>query len=127
VLTLDGVAIAVGLTVFAGRTGFTVKGAYDEAYRKYSAGLLLEIEVMRSFLSEKWADRLDAGTDGSHVIDGFWGEKVAVADLMFAVSPRWPGMRRAGLRIANDAHRSIRSGTKRLLGEARRRFRPREH
>jgi CelD/BcsL family acetyltransferase involved in cellulose biosynthesis len=126
VLTLDDVPIAVSLTIFAGNTGFTVKGAYDEAYRKHSAGLLLEIEVIRSFLSEKWAERLDAGTDGSHVIDSLWTQKVEVADLIFAASPRWPGMRRAGLRIANEAHQTLRSETKRLLERVPRRPRPRQ-
>jgi CelD/BcsL family acetyltransferase involved in cellulose biosynthesis len=125
VLTLDDVPVAVSLTVFAGATGFTVKGAYDEAYRKHSAGLLLEVEVIRSFLSDRWAERLDSGTDGSHLIDSLWAEKVEVADLMFAVSPRWPGMRRAGLRVCNQAHQSMRSETKRLLEKVRRPSRPR--
>ena len=51
VLTLDGRPIAVNLTVFAGSTGFTVKGSYDENYQSHAAGLLLEVEMIRSFLS----------------------------------------------------------------------------
>jgi hypothetical protein len=39
--------------VFAGGTGFTVKCTYDEAYRSYSAGMLLETEVIRSFVAER--------------------------------------------------------------------------
>ena len=49
VLTLDGVPIAVSLIAIAGRTGFTIKSCYDEAYRSYSAGLLLEVEVIPQF------------------------------------------------------------------------------
>src|SRR6266705_998201 len=60
VLTLDGAPIAVSLIVLAGRTGFAVKTSYDESYRSYSPGLILEIEVIRSFLSGNWAGRVDA-------------------------------------------------------------------
>jgi hypothetical protein len=87
VLTLNDVPIAVSLVTFAGSTGFAVKCCYDETYRSYSAGLLLEIEVIRSFLSENWCHRLDAATAGPHVIDGLWPGRVEVADLIFSFSP----------------------------------------
>jgi len=51
-LTVSGVPVAVSLIVLAGRTRFAVKACYDESYRRYSPGLLLETEVIRSFLSE---------------------------------------------------------------------------
>jgi hypothetical protein len=79
----------------AGHTGFTVKCTYDEEYRSYSAGLLLELEVIRSFLSGKWLDRLDAATAGHHVIDTLWSTRVEVADLIFSLAPS-----NAALRLA---------------------------
>ena len=115
VLTLDGKPIAVGLITFAGRTGFTVKCTYDETYRSYCAGLLLEIEVMRSVLSEKWADRLDGGTDGTHVIDGLWSGRVEVADLMFSTASRCPELRLSVCRRVDQMGRNAKSGTKQAL------------
>jgi len=97
VLTLNEAPIAVSLATFAGRTGFTVKCAYDEAYRSYSAGLLLEVEVIRSFLSDNWAARLDAGTDGIHVVDDLWLAGIEVADLMFSLAPNYPERRLSAL------------------------------
>ncbi len=86
-LLLNDRPIAAGVIVFAGETGFTVKGAYEEEYSRFSAGLLLEVEVLKSFLENKWAKRLDAATAGAHVIDRFWPERVKVADLIFSTAP----------------------------------------
>lgn len=87
VLYLGDRPIAVSLTVFGGSTGFTVKCTYDEEFASYGAGLLLEVDVIKSFLSEKWAMKLDSGTAGTHVIDGLWSDKIGVSDLLFSFSP----------------------------------------
>ena len=86
VLFLNGIPIAVNLTIIAGKTGFTAKCAYDENYSSYSPGLLLEVEFLRQYLAEKWADQIDGGTAGNHVIDGLWGGYTEVADLVFSLA-----------------------------------------
>ena len=101
VLTLDDKPIAVGLAACSGRTGFTVKCSFDEAYRSYGAGLILEMEVIRSFFSDKWAARLDAATAGTHVIDALWSGRIEVADLMFTFSRRAPELRLAALQMSD--------------------------
>lgn len=85
-LLLDGKPVAAGVTVLAGRTGFTVKGAYDETYASHSVGLLLEVEVLRDVLTTRWADRLDSATNGSHVIDRLWPARTKVADLVVSLA-----------------------------------------
>lgn len=115
VLTLDGTAIAVSLVTLAGRTGFAVKCCYDEAYRKCGAGILLEVEVIRSFLTENWADRLDAATGGAHVIDNFWPGRVDVADLVFSLSPHYPRLRLSAFRLSDQVKRGIRAAIKRQV------------
>ena len=85
-LLLDGKPIAAGVIVFAGDTAFTIKGAYNEEYRNYSVGLLLELEVAKSFLVGNWAKRLDSATAGVHVIDFLWPDKCEVVDYVFATS-----------------------------------------
>jgi CelD/BcsL family acetyltransferase involved in cellulose biosynthesis len=107
-LTLDGVPIAASVAVLAGRVGFTVKCAYDERYRSYSAGLLLELEVIRSFFEEGWADRLDAATAGAHVIDELWPDRIRVADLLLSFTASKPELRLAALRGWNDIKREVR-------------------
>lgn len=119
-LTLNGAPIAVSLITLAGRTGFAVKASYDESYRSYSPGLLLEIEVIRSFLSGSWASRLDAATAGAHVIDSLWSGQIEVADLIFSLSPRYPKLRLSALQISDQTRRNIRAGIKRLVTPLRR-------
>jgi len=114
-LTLNGAPIAVSLITLAGRTGFAVKACYDESYRSYSPGLLLEIEVVRSFLSGNWACRLDGATAGDHVLDGLWSGRIEVADLMFSLSSHCSALRIFGLRTTCLAKRKIRAGLKRLI------------
>jgi hypothetical protein len=120
VLMLNDAPIAVSLITFAGRTGFSVKCSYDEAYRSYGAGLLLEIEVIRSFLSKDWASRLDSATAGTHVIDSLWPGRIEVADLMFSLSPRFPELRLSALQISEQMRRNIMAWIKRRLMPLRR-------
>ncbi len=119
VLTLDGEPIAVSLVALSGRTGFAVKGCYDETYRSYCAGLLVEVELIRGFLSGKWADRLDSATAGAHVLDDLWSGRVEVADLIFSLSPRWPTLRLSALQAADETTRTVRAGLKRMLAQLR--------
>jgi CelD/BcsL family acetyltransferase involved in cellulose biosynthesis len=115
VLTLGGAPLAVSLIVLAGHTGFAVKSCYDESYRRYSPGLLLETEVIRSFLSENWASRLDSATSGTHVLDSLWSGRIEVADLMFSLAPHNSELRLSVLKISNRTSGKIRTGLKRLM------------
>ena len=114
-LLLDGKPIAAGVIVFSGNTGFTVKGAYDEAYGSYGAGLLLEQDVIRSFLTERWAGRLDAATNGRHVVDCLWPDRVKVADLVFSLAGIGADLRLKVLTNVNNMARDAKSTLKTLL------------
>lgn len=114
-LLLDGKPIAAGVIVFSGSTGFTVKGAYDEAYASYGAGLLFEQEVIKSFLTERWAARLDAATNGSHVIDLLWPDRVKVADLVFSLADTGASQRLKALAYFNTRTRHAKVMLKSLL------------
>jgi CelD/BcsL family acetyltransferase involved in cellulose biosynthesis len=111
-LTLNAKPIAVSLMTLAGRTGFTVKCTYDEEYRSYSPGLLLELEVIRSFLSGKWLDRLDAATAGHHVIDTLWPTRVEVADLIFSLAPSNAALRLALLQRCEHSKSALKAAIK---------------
>jgi hypothetical protein len=116
ILSLDGKPIAVGLMILAGQTGFTAKCAFDEDYRTYSAGLVLELEVIKDFLAGDWADALDSATAGSHVIDGLWSGSIEMADLIFTFSAVFPGWQLAAIARAMDARQHAKSRIKKLIG-----------
>jgi CelD/BcsL family acetyltransferase involved in cellulose biosynthesis len=105
ILSIAGRPIAASLIVHAGRTGFTVKCAYDEAYRSFSAGLLLELEVIRSLFETGWVNRLDSATAGPHVIDSLWSGRLEMADLLFSFAPH--GAERLAVFAAAKAAKSI--------------------
>ena len=114
-LLLDGVPVAAGMIVFDGDTGFTIKGAYDEALAGYSVGLLLEIEVAKSFLEEKWAKRLDSATAGKHVIDFLWPQRRMVGDLYFSLRPGATAESLKRYERFDNLKRDARTRLKRLL------------
>ncbi|MBS7698225.1 MULTISPECIES: GNAT family N-acetyltransferase [unclassified Chelatococcus] len=79
-LLLDDKPIAVSLNLVAGDTMFTPKTTYDEAYRRYSPGLVLEFRAMQAFYEES-ADAADssavaimdaATTVDGHLVQGLW-------------------------------------------------------
>jgi CelD/BcsL family acetyltransferase involved in cellulose biosynthesis len=119
VLSLNGKPIAVSLIVFAGSTGFAVKTCYDETYCSYGVGLLLEVEIVNSFLAGRWAHRLDAATAGAHVLDGLWPGRIDVADLVFSLNPRWGEARLLALRSASVLQQRVKSGLARCLNPLR--------
>lgn len=103
VLTLDGMAVAVSLSIQTGRTAFTIKCAFDERFRAEGLGLLLEEDVIRDFLEGDWADCLDSATQAGHVIQSLWGDTIRIADFLFAT----------GQNAGADLHRAIRLETAR--------------
>lgn len=114
-LTLNGSPIAVSYVLFAGNTGFTVKCTYDEEFKSYSPGLLLEESVLRSFLDEGWAGRLDAATAGEHVIDCLWADRIPVADLAFSLAKTLPDTRLRTFERSNRARINAKTIAKRAL------------
>ena len=54
-------------------TAFTPKCTYDEDYRRFSPGFLLEYFVIEAFYAGDGASEMDAcTTSDGHVIAGFW-------------------------------------------------------
>ncbi len=72
-LLLDEAPIAISLNLQARDTAFTPKCAFDERYRRYSPGLVLEYFIIQAFYEDGAAVDMDAATtqDG-HVLSGLW-------------------------------------------------------
>lgn len=86
-LLLDGTAIAVSVNVATGPTVFTPKCAFDERYRAFGPGMILEYKVIERFFAEGRHEAMDAATtvDG-HVISGLWDAKKPMGTLVVARS-----------------------------------------
>jgi CelD/BcsL family acetyltransferase involved in cellulose biosynthesis len=72
-LLLDETPIAMSLNLQARDTAFTPKCAYDERYRRFSPGLVLEYLIIQAFYEGGAVADMDAATtqDG-HVLAGLW-------------------------------------------------------
>lgn len=81
-LCLDGEAIAASLALVAGGTATLLKTAYDETFRSFAPGVLLEAEIVRAFHETCFAERLDAATHPGSVLDSLYPDRVTIADLV---------------------------------------------
>jgi CelD/BcsL family acetyltransferase involved in cellulose biosynthesis len=86
-LLLDGQPIAVSINIEAAGTLFTPKCAYDESYRRFSPGLILEYLVIEAFYDRDDAAEMDAATTVSgHLVQGLWNDERAMG--MMLVGPQ---------------------------------------
>ena len=82
-LLLGGAPIAVSVNMSSGSTLFTLKCAYDENYRKFSPGLVLEYLVLEEFFRSGTFADMDASTtmDG-HIVDELWDGNKNMASVI---------------------------------------------
>ena len=77
-LRLDGRAIAMLITLFSGKAGFSFKTAFDEDYARFSPGVLLQRESL-AILSQRSLDWIDSCAAQDHpMIDSLWRERRTV-------------------------------------------------
>lgn len=117
-LSLDSRPIASAILLQSGGQGWLWKIAYDEAYARYSPGVLLVTELTERMLD---ADRLylvDSCAEPNHpLIDRIWRERLEMADVLVALRPL-PGTARAVFAL-EGAIRRARNVAKRLLNRIR--------
>lgn len=88
-LLLNGQPIALSINMRSGDTIFTPKCAYDESFRKYSPGLVLEYLVVEAFYGRNDCTEMDSSTtvDG-HVIQALWNSDAPMGTLVVG-PPDW--------------------------------------
>lgn len=108
-LLLDDTPIAMSVNMSNGATLFTLKCAYDENYRKFSPGLVLEYLVVEEFFKSGAFAEMDASTtmDG-HIIQEFWDSDKPMACVIIGpddfrldlLARGWTAVRDARQRLA---------------------------
>jgi CelD/BcsL family acetyltransferase involved in cellulose biosynthesis len=82
-LLLDERPIALSINMRVRDTAFTPKCTYDENYRRFSPGFLLEYFVIGAFYAGDGASEMDAcTTSDGHVIAGFWNGAKRIGTLV---------------------------------------------
>lgn len=85
-LRLNGAAIAMKLNVFTRDQGFTLKIAHDEAFAKFSPGVLLERFNERRFaqMTSTYTCMDSCAMEGHPMIDRLWPDRLQIASVTLA-------------------------------------------
>ena len=90
-LFLDDRPLALKCNFLSGDGGFAFKIAFDEAYRAYSPGFLLEVENVRRLHQRPAVRWMDSCADAQHaMINRLWPGRRTMATVLFATG-RAPG------------------------------------
>jgi len=115
-LLLDGRPVAAGIVLMAGSRAWYWKTAYDEAFARYSPGLLLSHAIGTAMAADPAVDLVDSCAVAGHpMIDRIWSERMTVTSRFIAVAEGAPGWR---YRAALGLRRGLAGGkvlAKRLL------------
>jgi CelD/BcsL family acetyltransferase involved in cellulose biosynthesis len=118
-LTLNGKTIASTYAIVEGDQAWLHKIAYDEAYAKYSPGVLLVLYATERLFAESGITLVDScAIPGHPMIENIWRDRIKVADVMiapnsigvkrFAMTLKAERLRRSAREIARDTYNFVR-------------------
>lgn len=78
-LRLDGRALVMQVLLRSGSGAFAFKIGYDEAYARYSPGVLLELDLIERVANHRFADWIDSAAARNHsMINRLWTERRSI-------------------------------------------------
>jgi Acetyltransferase (GNAT) domain len=119
-LFLDDRPLALKCNFLAGAGGFAFKIAFDEAYRAFSPGFLLEVEHVRRLHRRPEIRWVDSCADAQHaMINRLWPGRRTMATVLFATG-RAPGELLVSLMpLLQWGRRKLTSGRRKLMQRSR--------
>jgi len=90
-LFVDGRAIAAAIVLRSGRAAWFWKIAYDEAYARFSPGVLLSVALTEELLEDLRVVQVDSCATADHpMIDHIWRERLPLCNRLIGVRPQAP-------------------------------------
>jgi len=90
-ILVDGRAIAATIVLRSGRHAWFWKIAYDEAFARFSPGVMLTAVLTDELVENATIARTDSCATANHpMIDRLWRERLALCDRLIAVRPQAP-------------------------------------
>lgn len=108
-LFLDGTAIAMKCNFVSGRKAFTFKIAFDETYRAYSPGVLLDLDYIEHVHTYRMIDRADSCAVPDHeMIARLWPDRQLMVHLLVSPSSAIGHLYLGVLSFARSLKRALR-------------------
>jgi CelD/BcsL family acetyltransferase involved in cellulose biosynthesis len=118
-LAIDGKTIAITYAIVEGNQAWLHKIAYDEAYAKFSPGVLLVLYATERLFAESGITLVDScAIPGHPMIENIWRDRIKVADVMiapnsigvkrFAMTLKAERLRRGARKMASDIYNFMR-------------------
>lgn len=90
-ILVDGRAIAATIILHSGTNAWFWKIAYDEAFARFSPGVMLSVVVTDELLEDLNVLRTDSCATADHpMIDHLWRERLSLCDRLIALRPDAP-------------------------------------
>jgi CelD/BcsL family acetyltransferase involved in cellulose biosynthesis len=113
---LDGRPIAAGVSLIAGGRAWYLKTAYNEAFARFSPGVLLSQSIGEQLMADGTVSLVDScAVPGHSMIDRIWPGRMAVTHHLVAVRLGNPGWRYRALLALRRAQIEGKAFAKRLL------------
>jgi Acetyltransferase (GNAT) domain len=91
-IRLDGQPLALRLSITAGRGAFAFKIAYDENQARFSPGILLEIENIRSLHARPDIEWMDSCAAPVHFINRLWLDRRTIQTVLVSAGGTSAGL-----------------------------------
>ncbi len=90
-ILVDGRAIAAAIVLRSGGGAWFWKIAYDEAFARFSPGVMLTVALTDELIDDSTITYADSCATANHpMIDHVWRERLALCDRLIAVRPQAP-------------------------------------
>jgi hypothetical protein len=88
-LRLDGRPVAAAVALLSGSRAFYWKTAYDEAYARFSPGVLVTLDLGAALRDEGRLDLVDScAVPGHAMIEGLWQARRDIEDVLISLDPQ---------------------------------------
>jgi hypothetical protein len=105
---LNDQPIALKCNLTTGHGAYAFKIAYDEAYAKYSPGVMLELEMIQRLQTQSQVEWIDSCACSQHpMIDRLWKERRTIQTLLIPLDRFWGPLAIGSKQIAKTLKRIL--------------------
>ncbi len=106
---LDGEPVAMLCTLLSRRGSFEYKIAFDQEYKKYSPGMLVQLHKMQQFLESQKSPWVDSCAVPNHpMINRLWSERRSIEHVVISLGRPWANIVLGSMPLLRSLKRTFR-------------------